>query len=107
MAKFHGAVGYGIRTLIRPGVWEEVITEEEYFGDTLSNIRDIQSSETLNDNINVANKISILADQFANENFHLMRYVVFMGQKWKVTRVEVQSPRLILTVGGVYVGKSN
>ena len=105
MAKFYGAVGYGIRTLIRPGVFEEVITEENYFGDTLVNIRDIQSTETLNDNINVANKISILADQFANENFHLIRYVVFMGVKWKVPKVEVAAPRLILTLGGVYNGK--
>ena len=68
MAKFYGAVGYGIRTLIRPGVFEEVITEENYFGDTLVNIRDIQSTETLNDNINAAHiaylyRIEILIQQ--------------------------------------------
>ena len=31
-----------------------------------------------------------------------MRYVEFMGAKWKISSVEVQYPRLILTVGGVY-----
>jgi len=25
-----------------------------------------------------------------------------MGAKWKITNVEVQYPRLILTIGGVY-----
>jgi hypothetical protein len=31
-----------------------------------------------------------------------MLYVEFMGTKWKITNVEVQYPRLILSVGGVY-----
>lgn len=65
----------------------------------------LQTSESLNDDINVANEISIVADPFAMQNFHKMRYVVFMGEKWKVSSVEVQYPRLILTIGGIYNGK--
>lgn len=76
-----------------------------YYGDLTHNTRRLQSAEQLNDNINVANEISIVADPFANENFHSMRYVEFMGAKWKVTSVEVQYPRLILTMGGVYNGE--
>ncbi|MCM1224006.1 MAG: hypothetical protein NC548_57095, partial [Lachnospiraceae bacterium] len=55
-----------------------------------------------NDDISIANEISIVADPFANENFYSMRYVVFRGAKWKISNVEVQYPRLILTIGGVY-----
>lgn len=78
------------------------IVEDMYFGDLTRNTRRLQSTETLNDDINIANEISIVADPFANENFHAMRYVGFMGAKWKISNVEVQYPRLILTVGGVY-----
>lgn len=105
MAKFYGAIGYAVTEETKPGVWEEKITERMYYGDLSCNTRRLQSTERLNDNINIANEISIVADPFANENFHSMRYVEFMGAKWKITNVEVQYPRLILSVGGVYNGE--
>lgn len=102
MAKFYGEVGYAVTVETRPGVWEEQITERSYSGDLIRDTRRLQSSEQLNDNISIANKISIVSDPFANENFYSMRYVVFRGAKWKISDVEVQYPRLILTIGGVY-----
>lgn len=105
MAKFYGAIGYAVTEETKPGVWTEKIVEHAYYGDLTRNTRRLQSADQLNDNIDVANEISIVADPFANENFHSMRYVEFMGAKWKVTSVEVQYPRLILTLGGVYNGK--
>ncbi len=104
MAKFYGIIGYSETKEVSPGVWEEDITEREYYGDLLRNTNKFQSSERLNDNINISNEVSIVADPYARDNFHLMRYVRFDGSdaKWKVISVEVQYPRLILTVGGVY-----
>lgn len=104
MAKFYGKIGYAITKETTPGVWVEEIVERSYYGDVIRNIRRLQSSENLNDNINVSNEISIVADAFANQNFHSMRYVEYMGAKWKVSSVEVKYPRLILNIGGVYNG---
>ena len=105
MAKFYGAIGYSVTEETRPGIWKENIIERMYYGDLVRNTRRLQSADKLNDNIDVSNEISILADPFANDNFHSMKYVEFMGAKWKITSVEVQYPRLILTVGGVYNGE--
>ena len=103
MAKFYGRIGYGISTLTRPGVWEEVITDKLYSGDVLRNSRKLViASGTLNDNVNMSNEISIIADPFANENFQSIRYIEYMSTLWKVLSVEVQYPRLILEMGGVY-----
>ena len=102
MAKWFGKIGYAEIVEERPGVWMEKITEHEYFGDVLRNSRRLQSSNKVNDDINISNEISIVADPFANQNFHSMRYAEFMGTKWKITDIEVQYPRLILTLGGVY-----
>lgn len=102
MAKFYGNIGYGETVETRPGVWEEKITERNYYGDVLQFNRRWETGEHLNDDLNINNKISIVADPFAYQNFHAIRYVEWMGAKWKVTNVEVQYPRLILTVGGVY-----
>ena len=104
MAKFYGAIGYGKSIETSPGVWEDQITERMYSGDLIRNSRRLQSSGNVNDDIKISNQISIIADPYANENFHLMKYASFMGTKWKITDIEVQYPRLILTVGGVYNG---
>ena len=104
MPKFYGNIGYAISKETAPGVWVEDIVEHKYSGDVYRNTRKLQSGNQVNDSIDVSNEISILSDPFANENFHSMRYVTYMGAKWKVSSVEVRYPRLILTVGGLYNG---
>ena len=102
MGKWYGEIGYEETVQTTPGVWKEQITKRNYYGDVIRNTRRLQSANQLNDNVNVSNEISIVADPFAYQNFHSMRYVEFMGTKWKSTNVEVQYPRLILELGGVY-----
>lgn len=105
MAKYFGKIGYAEQVETSPGVWEEQITERQYYGDVVRNIRKLESSGDINDNINVSMEISIVADPYAIQNFHAMRYVEFMGSLWKITSVEVNYPRLILSIGGVYNGQ--
>ena len=102
MAKWFGKIGYVVTEETEPGVWEETVTEREYFGDMTSDRRKRQNSGEVNDDINLSNVISIVADPFAYQNCSNMTYVEIMGSKWKISDVEVQRPRLILTVGGVY-----
>lgn len=105
MAKFYGKIGYANTVETEPGVYEEQIVERSYYGDLIRNTRRLQSADQVNDNINISNEISIVADPYATNNFHTMRYAVFMGTKWKISNVEVSYPRLILTLGGVYNGQ--
>lgn len=107
MTKWYGSVGFAETVETEPGNWEERIIEFPYYGDILSNFRSLQNSGKVNDDVNIANKISILADPYANQNFHAMRYAEFMGANWKVSNVEVQYPRLILTLGELYHGDTN
>jgi len=105
MAKFYGLIGYATPVETEPGIWDDEITERTYAGDLTRNTsRWSTNSSSTNDDLNISNLISIIADPFAYQNFHSMKYVEFMGTKWKITNVEVQYPRLILTVGGVYNG---
>lgn len=106
MAKFYGAIGYAETKETSPGVWEESITKRNYYGDVTRNTRRLENGEHANDNLNVNNMLSIVADAFAYQNFFAIRYVEWMGACWKVTNVEVQRPRLILTIGGVYNGET-
>ena len=98
-------IGFARQKEVRPGVWEDKIIEREYGGDLVRLNRNAQGSQNLNDDLTLSNQISIIADPYANENLFAMRYVTFMGSKWKITSVEVQYPRLILSVGGVWNGE--
>ena len=108
--KFYGVIGY-CETVEeegdRKGNWiENQVTERYYFGDVLRNTRkwDKSQNDSINDDLNVNNSFSIVADAYAYNHFFAMKYVKWMGAYWKITNVEVQRPRLILTVGGVYNG---
>lgn len=102
MAKWFGNVGYAETIETEPGVWEERITTRSYYGDAIRNTRLLQNSGEVNDNVNVGNQLSIVADPYAINHIYNMRYAEFQGAKWKVTNVDVQHPRLILTLGGLY-----
>jgi hypothetical protein len=104
MAKFYGLIGYGFSEETVPGVWADAITEHMYVGDVIRNSRKLQENENLNNDISVGNSISIVADAYANEHFFAIRYLRWAGTNWIVSNVDVQSPRLILRLGGVYNG---
>jgi hypothetical protein len=104
MGKFYGQIGYAEQVETTPGIWQEQVTERNYVGDLFKNVSKIRSGENLNDDLTVDNRLSIVADPYAYEKFHTMRYVRWMGALWKIISVEVQRPRLILSIGGVYNG---
>jgi hypothetical protein len=104
MAKFSGTIGYAQSVETAPGVWTDQVSERRYFGDVIRESRQNTNSGNLNDNIVVNNRVSVVADDFANENFSTMKYIVWYGVYWEITSVEVQRPRLILSLGGVYNG---
>lgn len=106
MAKWFGKIGYAITSETKAGIWESTIVEKSYYGDLITDRRKRQNSGEINDNISLANMISIIADPFAIQNCSYMAYAEIMGIKWRISDIEVQYPRLILTVGGVYNGDS-
>lgn len=102
MAKYYGKIGFATTEETEPGIWEEIIIERSYYGDLIKNYNRFENGLGANDNINISNQISIIADPYLNHNLHSIRYISFMGTNWKVTSIDVQYPRLILSLGGEY-----
>lgn len=107
MAKWYGKVGYSETVETVPGVWTPQDTVHTYYGDVIRNsTRWAGNSNSTNDDLTVNSQISIVADPFAIEKFYSMKWIEFMGAKWKITNVDpTQPPRLILTLGGVWNGE--
>lgn len=104
MSKWRGMVGFGATEEGVPGVYDEKVIERRYYGDVTRNVKKAEDGAGLNKDINISNDISIVSDAYAYQNFHLIKYVTFMGARWEVRSVEVGRPRLFLTIGGVYNG---
>lgn len=104
MAKFYGKIGYSFTGETVPGVWVDDFVEKEVVGDFVKNTRQLVNSGGVNDDITFNNLVSIVADPYATEHFQFIKYIQDgrSGVKWKVTSVEVQFPRLLLTLGGEY-----
>ncbi len=102
--KYYGQIGFAVSQETTPGVWRNVMVERPYFGDIVKNYTSPEGNEII-DNINISNKISIVADPFAYENFQHMKYIRYMGAVWIIKSVDVQYPRLELSIGGVYNGE--
>ncbi len=104
MAKFFGKVGYAESVQVKPGVWKDVITEYPYYGDEVRPNRRLDEVEKVNMDISTGTALSIMADAYANEHIFAIRFVEWAGAVWTVTSVDVQRPRLLLRLGGVYNG---
>lgn len=105
MAKWYGTIGFADPMVeVEPGIWGPGVVERKYYGDLVNNRWKRQNSSNVNDDINISNDISILADPYAINHCSTMVYAEIMDTKWKITNVEVQYPRLLLTIGGVYNG---
>jgi len=105
MARFSGGVGYGTQVESAPGVWENVIVEFTYYGDVQRNSRRTTDVGQINTELSVGHTISIVADAYARANFLNIKYVKWSGKVWTVPEIQVQPPRLLLTLGEVYNGE--
>jgi hypothetical protein len=105
MAKWCGTIGFIEHVQTTPGVWDDKVTERKYYGDIIRNTRGWSTpTEGTNDNLTLSNQVSVVSDSFAIEKFAFMKYAEIMGARWKITNIDIQYPRLILTIGGVYNG---
>lgn len=108
MAKYCGRVGFAetVETPADSGIFKEVITlKGPYHGDILDNTGRMVLNDNINTDIRVTNRIRILANPYAMQNFHSIRFAEYMGSKWTVSSVQVDYPRLILNLGELWNGE--
>lgn len=100
--KYHGTVGYIHMEEISPGVWEEQISEIPCYGDVTRNHAKWKQGIGVNDDLDISNNFSLVLNATLLECFMDLKYIVWMGTRWKIQTVELAPPRLNILVGGVY-----
>lgn len=102
MAKYYGKIGFIENVEVEKGIWEEIPTERNYYGDILKNRVVTHQTGSPNPNTSISTEISIISDAYANENFDTIRYIIYLGKKWNVTSVDPEYPRIKVMLGGLY-----
>lgn len=107
MGLFYGPIGF-VETVEEPegsGIWVENPTERNYRGEVSRHGKRWDSgTQQVNPNLTITNTISIVADPYLSNHLYALRYIKWLGGYWEVSSVDVESPRLVLSIGGVYNG---
>jgi len=102
--KFAGKVGFVNAAETATDVWSEEVSEKQYYGDVTKNYRRWENGEGVNQDLNVSNTISIVANDYAYEHAGEIKFVWWLGKRWCVTNITVDRPRITLSLGGLYNG---
>ena len=106
MPRYYGAIGFQEQVETAPGVWREQIVERQYRGEIIRNQIRWNTGSEMNDELSIDNAISIVFDPYFEHHISSIRYIVWMGSKWKVTSLSIQRPRVVLQLGGLYNDQS-
>ena len=102
MAKFSGKIGFVQTVETSPGVWTDQVIEKSYKGDLLKRYISWRSSDEINPDFSINNQVSVVADSYILENTEYMKYIVLNNTKWQISSIDIDRPRLIISLGGLY-----
>lgn len=103
MARFTGLVGYVTQEESTPGVWSPVESPKRMKGDIIRQSSS-QNGDKVNSDVTLNHRVSLLGDAYAFGNYYNIKWIMVDGVKWEVTSVEVQRPRLTVSLGGLWNG---
>lgn len=106
MAKWAGKIGFAETVKGDDDITRTTIIERSFKGDVLQDYRNWEDSEKINGNINISNRISVVAKDYMLTHLQYMRYVTWQGAKWRIKTISVAYPRVILLLGDLYNGTS-
>lgn len=107
MAKYCDIIGFCISEDQGNGIFKDRILEKRYKGEIIRQSANNVQNDNLNGDLILNARINILADPYTIRYIGTIKYAYYMNVCWKVTSFELQYPRILISLGGVYNGKTN
>lgn len=104
MAKYAGKVGFATQTETSPGVWEDVTVERLMKGDVIRANTTISMDGKVNGDVTFNHRVSLVGASLPLMEYYNIKYITLDGYKWEVKSIEIQRPRIIVTLGGMWNG---
>lgn len=73
-------------------------------GDIIKQSSTVQNGDKVNSDVTLNHRVSLLGDAYAFDKYFNLKWIEVDGRKWEISSVEVQRPRLIVSLGGLWNG---
>jgi len=95
-------VGYSSTIETKPGIFEDEYREVSHVALVLSSKTAWVRGARAGDDVELNQRLSIIPTPDTYANVGAIKYVTYYGVKWKVISINMQRPRMVLTVGGIF-----
>ena len=102
--RYSGKLGISEQKEVRPGIWEEVITEHDVLGTVEQSTEVLEQGDDILPRYRTNTSISVFARGLGSPDNSNLRYVTYRGKRWQIASDVSQYPRLVLYLREDYRG---
>lgn len=104
--KWYGDIAIATDVETESGYFEPQLEVRKYYGDIVTNRRSYQpGADNGTSTVRVNNSISVIMDANLYNNLSRIEYIEFGGALWKISNIEINGVRVILSLGDIYTGE--
>lgn len=102
--RYSGKLGLAQQSEVRPGIWEETITEKSILGKVEQRTEALAGSSSVIPEFRTTTSISILSRGPEQINNADVRYITYMGVRWAIASIVYEYPHLVIYIGEKFNG---
>lgn len=101
---YSGKLGVSEQKEVRPGIWEDVITEYDVLGKVVQSTELLEQGDDILPRYRTNTSISVFARALGDRDNSDIRYITYRGKNWQVASDVSQPPRIVLYLREEYHG---
>lgn len=102
--RYSGVLGIVEEQEVRPGIWEEVVTEKKVLGDMKTETETHATTDEILPRVSSTRSVSVPARGIGPRDNSSIRYATYAGKRWAITSVVDQPPQIVCYFGEEYHG---
>lgn len=102
--RYSGKLGIVQQIEVRPGIWEEVVSEEPVLGTVKQRTEVLSAEGSVLPEYGTNTSISVPARGVGPQDNSIIRYVTYKGLRWQIKSIVDEPPRIVMYIGEVYRG---
>lgn len=104
MLRYSGKLGIAQQTEVRPGIWEETVTEVPVLGTVRNRTETLDGADSVLPRYRTTTSVSVPARGQGQMDNSDIRYLTYKGKRWQIGSIVDDYPNLVIYIGEVYNG---
>lgn len=102
--RWAGKIGVTSRQEVRPGIWEDVITERPKMGTVETRTETFREGENVHAAYSTSTSVSVLSEGPEKIDYRDYVYITHMGVRWQIGSIAMAYPYMTIYLGEEYNG---